>query len=202
MKIAIIGTGNVGAALATGWANAGHTILLGVRNTQKFKGKHLLDLPTVALFSIAEAVQKAEVVLLAVPPAVIPEVAAQLQGIQDKIFIDPTNAFPAPPEGYTNSFEAWKYLLDDNAKLVKAFNNTGFENMLHPKGLDTFVAGDSEKAKKIAIQLAVEIGFNTSYDFGTAEKAGLLEQLAICWIHLAYFQGLGTSFGINIIRND
>lgn len=33
MKIAIIGTGNVGGALATKWANAGHHIFLGVKDT-------------------------------------------------------------------------------------------------------------------------------------------------------------------------
>ena len=42
MKIAIIGTGNVGGALATRWAQAGHTIILGVRDLQNFKGKELL----------------------------------------------------------------------------------------------------------------------------------------------------------------
>lgn len=38
MKIAIIGTGNVGGALATKWANAGHQIFLGVQNLDNFKG--------------------------------------------------------------------------------------------------------------------------------------------------------------------
>ena len=33
MNIAIIGTGNVGGALATKWANKGHQIYLGVRDT-------------------------------------------------------------------------------------------------------------------------------------------------------------------------
>jgi len=33
MKIAIIGTGNVGGALATKWSEAGHKLFLGVKNT-------------------------------------------------------------------------------------------------------------------------------------------------------------------------
>ena len=43
MNIAIIGSGNVGGALALKWAKAGHTILLGVRDVENFKGKELLS---------------------------------------------------------------------------------------------------------------------------------------------------------------
>ena len=43
MKIAIIGTGNVGGALATKWAGAGHEINLGARDLENFKGKELLQ---------------------------------------------------------------------------------------------------------------------------------------------------------------
>ena len=42
MKIAIIGTGNVGGALATNWSKNGHQILLGTNDVQNFKGKDLL----------------------------------------------------------------------------------------------------------------------------------------------------------------
>ena len=42
MNIAIIGTGNVGGALATKWAKKGHKIYLGVQDINNFKGKELL----------------------------------------------------------------------------------------------------------------------------------------------------------------
>ena len=45
MQIAIIGTGNVGGALARHWANKGHQIFIGVRDLENFKGKALLDNP-------------------------------------------------------------------------------------------------------------------------------------------------------------
>lgn len=199
MKIAVIGTGNVGTALATGWSKAGHTIFLGVRDQQDFKGKSLLSLENISVLSIAGAIAAAEVILLSVPPKVIPEIASYLKDAEDKIIIDPSNSFPSAPEGHKNCFEALTALT--NCKnLVKAFNNTGFQNMANPKGLDTFVAGDSEKAKTIARQLAEDIGFANCYDFGGSDKAGLLEQLAISWINLAYFQGMGPNFGINVVK--
>ena len=62
MNIAIIGTGNVGGALATKWANNGHRIYLGVRDTANFKGQDLLNNPNTVALLIQEAVQKAEVI--------------------------------------------------------------------------------------------------------------------------------------------
>ncbi|MEM8899279.1 MAG: NAD(P)-binding domain-containing protein, partial [Bacteroidota bacterium] len=70
MKIAIIGTGNVGGALATQWAKAGHQILLGVRDKVQFKGKELLNNEHTSVHRIAEAVALSEVILVASPPQI------------------------------------------------------------------------------------------------------------------------------------
>ncbi len=199
MNIAVIGTGNVGAALASGWSKCGHQIYLGVRDRDHFKGKELLELDRIAVHSIAQALERAEVVLLSVPPKAIPEVAPFLKHTHQKILIDPTNSFPEAPKHYDNCFEAW-HDLTPCRHLIKAFNNTGYQNMKNPNGLDTFVAGDSDRAKTTARKLALDLGFAQVYDFGKREKAGLLEQLAICWINLAYFQGMGPDFGINIVK--
>ena len=61
MKIAIIGTGNVGGALATKWANKEHEINLGVRDVNSFKGKELLSNPNTKVYTIAEALCKISV---------------------------------------------------------------------------------------------------------------------------------------------
>jgi hypothetical protein len=68
MKIAIIGTGNVGGALATAWAKAGHQILLGVRDTSNFKGDGLLENANTSVHAIEEAAQMADAILVATPP--------------------------------------------------------------------------------------------------------------------------------------
>jgi predicted dinucleotide-binding enzyme len=43
MNIAILGSGNVGSALGTGWAKAGHQIKLGVRDTGELSAARLLE---------------------------------------------------------------------------------------------------------------------------------------------------------------
>lgn len=201
MKIAIIGTGNVGSALATGWSEAGHEIFLGTRDPHNFKGKELLNLQHVTVHSISGAMAKAEVVLLSVPPKAVPEMVRYMLevGVEDKIIIDPSNSFPSPPEGFKNCFEPLVQ-LSQCKHLVKAFNTTGYDNIRNPKGLDTFVAGNSDRAKEVVFRLSKDLGFANCYDFGGNDKAGLLEQLAICWINLAFFQGMGTKFGINIVK--
>ncbi|MCG9876018.1 MAG: NAD(P)-binding domain-containing protein [Leptospiraceae bacterium] len=51
MNIAIIGTGNVGSALASAWSRVGHTIFLGVRDKLSFKGKELLKNKNTIVYS-------------------------------------------------------------------------------------------------------------------------------------------------------
>lgn len=199
MKIAIIGAGNVGAALARNWSKSGHKIFLGVRQTDAFKDQGLLSDKNISIETIPEAIKKATVVVLSIPPGAIPSLVKHLEGAEEKIIIDPTNAFRSSLEGFETAFDALRSLTRCK-HIVKAFNNTGFENMANPTGLDTFVAGDSNEAKKVVKELAKDLGFANCYDFGGSEEARLQEQLGLCWINLALMQGMGRNIAINIIR--
>jgi len=203
MKIAIIGTGNVGASLAQGWARAGHEILLGVRNQEDFKGKALLEAEHIRALDVPAAIAAAEVIVLAVPSPAIPALAPSLSGAEDKVIIDPTNAFGAKPEGFDTGYEALSALTKCK-HLMKAFNNTGAENLLDPTypggAIDTFVAGDSQSGKAVVKQLARDLGFGACHDFGGSAQVPLLEQLAFAWINLALVQGMGRDMALTVVR--
>jgi predicted dinucleotide-binding enzyme len=93
MKIAIIGTGNVGGALARAWARAGHRIFLGVRNLQDQKVLALTaEGPLTSAHSPAEAVNDAETVLFAIPPNALRQVLDNLGDLKGKVLIDATNS--------------------------------------------------------------------------------------------------------------
>ncbi|WP_018626670.1 NADPH-dependent F420 reductase [Niabella aurantiaca] len=201
MKITIIGAGNIGSTLARNWAKAGHQIFLGVRKVDGFKEKELLSEGNISIDTIPGAIAKGSVIVLSVPPDAVPSLVKHLEGAKDKIIIDPTNAFRAKPEGFENAFDALRSLTRCK-HIVKAFNNTGFENIANPAGLDTFVSGDSEKAKKVVKQLAKDLGFANCYDFGGNDKAALQEQLGMCWINLALVQGMGRDIAINVIKRQ
>lgn len=204
MKIAIIGTGNVGGALATQWAKAGHQILLGVQDTQNFKGQALLQNPNTSVHPIAEAAAQAEAMLVATPPQIAAELAKQLGDVQGKVLIDATNAVRNRPEPYPTAYHAFAALT--GAEVVKCFNTTGYENMLNPDygsvRLDMFMAGDSSPAKSVAETLARDAGFEHCYDFGKSDKVELLEQFALAWINLAIFQGMGRTVGFKLVKRS
>jgi 8-hydroxy-5-deazaflavin:NADPH oxidoreductase len=204
MTIAIIGTGNVGGALATKWANKGHDINLGVRDVNNFKGKELLNNVRTSLFSIEEAVKLSEVILISTPATSTVEVVKSMGDTTDKIIIDAMNTVMGRgPQGYRHTTDA---ILEhtQSKDIVKCFNTTGFNNMVNPvygdTALDLFVAGDSAKGKAVAIQLAKDAGFAECYDIGGNDKFELMEQFAWFWINLAMFQGQGRNIGFKLLK--
>lgn len=206
MNIAIIGTGNVGGALAKRFADAGHHIRLGVRNAQAFKGIELLDYSkNISATGVAEAVALSEVVVVATPAASVVEVAQSLGDVSGKVIIDTMNSVFTKIEGYTNTTDA---LLAhcNTADIAKCFNTTGFENMLNPvyhgEGIDMFTAGSSVKAVAVATQLAKEIGFGNVYHFGGNDRFFLMEQFAFSWINLAILQKQGRDMAFKVIRRS
>ena len=204
MNIVIIGTGNVGGALATNWSKKGHNIHLGVQDIQHFKGVNLLKSANTQVFSIKEAVAKSEVILIATPPTAIFEIIDHMGDVSGKVIIDATNSVRQTPDPYKTTYHC---LADKTkAEVVKCFNTTGFENMLNPvyngEGIDMFMAGDSEKAKKIATQLALDAGFGSCIDFGKSDKVELLEKFALSWINLAIMQGHGRNLAFKVIRRS
>lgn len=204
MKIAIIGTGNVGGALAAKWANKGHDIVLGVRDTNHFKGQHLLSIPNIRIALTAKAVEEAEVVLIAAPATLAVEVVQSLGNTTGKIIIDAMNVVMGRgPAGFTNTADAILHHTQSR-DVVKCFNTTGFNNMLNPNYgemvLDAFVAGDSVKGKEVARQLALDAGFAACYDVGGNDKFQLMEQFAFFWINLAMFQGNGREIGFKLLK--
>jgi len=202
MNIAIIGTGNVGGALATNWSKKGHLINLGVRDVQQFKGLELLKNENTKALPIHDAVAQSDVVLISTPPAAIFEIIEQMGDVSGKTIIDATNSVRQTPDPYKTVYHC---LADKTkAEVVKCFNSTGFENMLNPvyngEGIDMFMAGDSDTAKKVASQLALDAGFGSCIDFGKSDKVELLEKLALSWINLAIMQGHGRNMAFKILR--
>lgn len=206
MNIAIIGTGNVGGALATKWAHKGHTIYLGVRDLENFKGKDLLDNPNTSAHSIHEAVAASDIILISTPATTAIEVAQSLGNTANKIIIDTMNiVMGRGPAGFSNTTDA---ILAHTASrdVVKCFNTTGFNNMIDPnygdRALDLFVAGDSELGKNAAIQLALDAGFESCTSIGGNDKFQLMEQFAWFWINLAMFQGKGRDIGFVLLERN
>ena len=203
MKIAIIGSGNVGGALAQQWIKAGHEVLIGAKLPLSDKNTRLAaQIGQDRFISIPLAVQKSDVVLIATPPTAIFDIIEQMGDVSDKVLIDATNAVRQKPEPYDTVYHA---LADKTAaKVVKCFNSTGFENMQNPiyhgEKIDMFMAGDNAEAKQTAEKLALDAGFGVCWDFGKSDKVHLLEQFALSWINLAIMQGHGRDIAFRLVK--
>ena len=204
MKIAIIGTGNVGGALAEQIIKAGHTVLMGAKFPFSEKSIRLAVIIGEDRFAAIEnAVKQSEVIIITTPPDAVLQIIPQLGNIEGKTIIDATNSIRVKPDNYPTAFHAIKAITKSDA-VVKCFNSTGFENMLNPiyngEGIDMFCAGNDKHAKQIAERLAKDIGFATCYDFGGDDKVELLEKFAFSWINLAIMQGHGRDIAFRIVR--
>lgn len=203
MNIAIIGSGNVGGTLAQQWMKAGHTVTIGAKFPLSDKNIKLSkEIGEEKLASVEKAVELSEVILLAIPPIAIFEVMEQMGDLSNKVVIDASNSVMKGPDPYKTVFHC---LLDKtNGEIVKCFNSTGYENILNPiydgQGIDMFMAGDSEKAKAVAKQLALDCGFGSCIDFGKSDKVELLEKFALSWINLAIMQGHGRNMAFRVVR--
>ena len=208
MKIAIIGTGHVAAALGRGWAARGHIVTFASRDPAAERVQLLLDEagPNASAARVADAVGRSSILVLAVPFTAARERLEMAGDVGGKVIIDCTN--PIAPglramfDQSTSGAEqiaAWA----PRAKVVKAFNTTGAENMAAPvydgQASTMFICGDDEMAKAAAAQLAEELGFEV-IDAGGLSAARHLENLALLWIHLARVAGLGRDIAFRLAR--
>lgn len=203
-RIAIIGLGNVGAALARNWRKAGHNVVFGAQFPLSEKSRRLLEeFGEDRFLTVPEAIAQSQVILLATPAAAVMELADELKvDLSHTVIIDATNAIMPLPDGYPTAFH---FLAErTNARLVKCFNSTGFENMADPvyggQSIDMFMAGDNPEAKQVARQLALDCGFGDCIDFGKTDKVELLEKFALTWINLAIMQGIRRQIAFKLVR--
>jgi len=209
MKIAILGAGNVGGALAAGLSKKNHSIVLGVRDPAASKYQEMAKAlgAGAAAAGVREAAASAEVVVLATPWSATQSVIEQAAGaLQGKILLDATN--PIGPGfklalGHSTSGGEMVAAWAKGAHVYKVFNITGYNIMEDPqvdgRRAMMLVAGDNDEHKQRVLQLVRDVGFE-AFDFGKLENARLLEPLALVWIRLAYQHGQGRDFAFGILR--
>jgi len=194
MKIGVIGSGDVGRTLGSGFLKHGHEVMMGTREAGKLSewaktnrgGK---------VGTFAEAAKFGEVVVVAVKGTVAADALrkAGKENLSGKIIIDANNPIAdAPPVNgvlkfYTDINESLMEKLQKEfagAKFVKAFNSVGSDLMVNPKfkeGRPTmFICGNDEGAKKTVGSILEQFGWETA-DMGKVEAARAIEPLSMLW---------------------
>jgi len=188
MKIGIIGTGNIGGALARHWGAAGHELLISSRHPEQLRALAKEIGPNVKVGTPREAAAFGDVVMLAVPYGALPQVgvdfAAELKG---KVVLDAANPYPsrdgdmAVRDRQRGTGVAVKEYLP-GVRLVRAFNAINADPLAReafrkPERIGIPLAADDPAAMKIAEQLVRDAGFDPvqvgklsrarEFDFGT-----------------------------------
>ncbi|MCA6594793.1 MAG: NADPH-dependent F420 reductase [Pseudanabaena sp.] len=205
MRIAFIGTGNVGAPLADRLQKLGHQVFIAARNPES---KSVLEASKrnseLIVKSLIEAVQEAEIVFLATPFNAIETALAPVKSLLDgKILVDCTNPVGANlSHGLQSQISGSETVQEfvPNAHVVKAFTIYGFENFedstyagygdLKPAML---IAGNNQTTKEMVSSLCSQLGWEP-VDTGKLSMSLHLEHMTLLWIQMARVQGKGSGF--------
>ena len=155
MNITTVGRGTIGGGLARKWEQAGHNVTLLGRD-----GGDAAD---------------AEVVLVAVPSSSISEALTKVTGLDGKIAIDATNAFPGRAEGYESL--AHEVKAHTNGPVAKAFNASSgrlFDQVALQRVPPGCLFAADDEAREVTEQLIRDAGYEP-VGLGGLDSARALE---------------------------
>jgi predicted dinucleotide-binding enzyme len=188
MKIGIIGTGNIGGALARSLVAAGHSVTLAGRDQAKLAT--VAAATGAAAGSVADAAAGADVTVLAVYWPSASELATQVAAANPgTVIVDVTN--PATPDfsapafpGGPSAAEQLQALVPGTA-VVKAFNTLFAANLAdtaaHGVELDGLYAADDTAAGATVAALIASLGLRP-VKVGGLVRARELEAMA--WLNI------------------
>ena len=206
MRVGIVGgTGDIGEGMALRISQV-HDVILGSREAERACATsdacHLaLDekgLPCSCWgVSNQEAVDRAEVVILAIPFQHLPATLSSLTGFGGKVVVSPVNPigrkefffFAPPPEG--SAAQLVRGLLPGTAKVCTAFNNIAAGSW---KALDApfvhsvAICGDDPVAKGLVSALVASIPSLAPFDAGPLAVSPMVEAITPLLLNIAKYR--------------
>jgi predicted dinucleotide-binding enzyme len=211
MKIAVLGTGMVGQAIAGRLDELGHEVTVGTRNVEATMGRTEPDAmgtppfsawasahPAVGLGSFAAAAHGAELVVNSTSGHVSMAAleAAGADNLAGKILLDTANPldFSAgfPPSLLvkdTDSLGEQIQAAFPQARVVKSLNTMAAPLMINPAQIaggdhSVFVSGNDAEAKKAVSGLLQSFGHTDVIDLGDITTARGAEMVLPIWLRL------------------
>lgn len=198
MKVGVLGSGDVGQALARGFASRGHDVKVGSRKPEKLEAFVTEAKGKVSAGSFEQAARHGEVLVLATQGAAT-DAAIDLAGprhFDGKLVIDVTNPLDfskGPPPGLfvgtTDSLTERTQRKLPKAKVVKCFNIVSNVQMVDPHlpggPPDMMICGNDEGAKRTVADIVRSFGWPEPIDVGGIDGARWLEALVPLWARIA-----------------
>lgn len=226
MRVAVLGTGMVGRALASRFAELGHEVMIGTRDVATTLDRTEPDFmgnPPLAtwlavhqdlrLGTFAEAAGSAELVVNATAgdASVQALEAAGAENLAGKVLLDLSN-----PLDYSHGMPPTLFVKDTDSlaeqiqrafpdtKVVKALNTMNAYVQANPKQLGggdhtVFVSGNDVEAKRVVTAVLARFGHTDIIDLGDLFTARGAEMVLPLWTRL--WTTLGTPmFNFKVVR--
>jgi predicted dinucleotide-binding enzyme len=224
MKIAVLGTGSAGRALAAGMAGAGHEVCMGTRDVQATIDRDdvdqfgvslsqwMSDNPAVGIAVFSDCAAAGDLVINATngQASLLALEAAGSENLAGKVLIDTAN-----PLDFSQGFPPTLFVRDTDSlgeriqrafpqsRVVKSLNTLNAGLMLNPSSLGApsavFVSGDDPGAKQQVVDLLTGFGWEHVLDLGGISTARGVEMLMPMWLQLMGMFG-DASFNWAIVR--
>jgi hypothetical protein len=183
MRISIIGTGNVGRALAHVFArNDVAACVANTRGPESFRELAAEVGPTVRGVALGEALGS-DLIILAIPFLAVESLGRSRPDWHGKTIVDVTNAFMLPNAGELLAGRLSTEIVAEafpGAETVKAFNQLPANVLGRDRSAETgkqviFVSSNSESASTRVAQLAERLGYS-AIELGRIDEGGRLIQ--------------------------
>jgi predicted dinucleotide-binding enzyme len=213
MKIAILGSGNVGKALATGLDSLNHEVYVGTRDVAETLARDEIKdwvstHPTIRVTSFADAAAAAELVINAISGHSTISVLQSVGGdnLNHKVLIDISNPLDftngMPPQLFVKDTDSLAEMIQrefPSAKVVKTLNTVNSASMIpaltpgKPE-FTVFLSGNDDSAKATVTDILRSFGHTDIIDLGGIITARTTEMALPLWMSVA---GKLDSWGIN-----
>jgi predicted dinucleotide-binding enzyme len=212
VKIAVLGTGTVGATLASKLVTQGHAVIMGSRTADNAAATAWAAQTGGAHGTFADAATGADLVFLCAKGEHAIGVLSAAGDLSGKVVVDLSN-----PLDFSQGFPPRLFVSNDAslaeriqaafpaARLVKSLNTVSSSLMTDPGALGAsstiFVAGDDTDAKALVADVLRSWGWDDVIDLGGIAQARGLEAWLLLWTRL--YGALGTAeFNLKIVRGD
>ncbi|NUR30399.1 MAG: NAD(P)-binding domain-containing protein [Catenulispora sp.] len=199
MKIAVLGTGEVGRRLASRFVEVGHDVVLGSRTADNADARAWAGQTGSAHGTFADAAAFGEVVVNATGGLVTKAVleAAGAANLAGKVVVDVSNALDFskgfPPDAVTfDGIGVAEMIQRDfpQSRVVKTLNTMNNRVMARPDLVPgdhlVFLSGDDAEAKGVTAGLLRDMGWREAQimDLGGIATSRATEQVVILWVHM------------------
>src|ERR1051326_2910570 len=197
MRIAVVGTGDMGGALAVALSHKHDVSVAGSRLGSE-SAAAAIEASGGKIREIAvEGAREADVVVFAVPWEAVDDVARRLGDLRGKVVMVVTVPWIEGKNLAVGTTASGAEIIASklrNARVAQAFNTIASATV---REIDSYaekptaiVSSDDDEAKKVVRQLARDIGFD-EVDGGPLLSARFTEPIGMMWAQLAFEGGYG-----------